>query len=133
MWFNKIYIGELLMVFDAGFHTGLLMIFVDDLCRWSFKCPPSTKCGGHGICTKGANKYRVIDDLLSVHLLRSAVDTAFAPKVQINTELLMVFDDDVSNVFWQWLVYWTITLALRIPVNHVTKYLVTDCCLHIGK
>ncbi len=69
-------------------NTGLMMIFVDDLCRWSLLMV-------------------FVDGLSSVHLLRSAVDTAFAPKVQINTGLLMVVDagllmvfvDDVSNVF----------------------------------
>ncbi len=37
-----------------------------------------------------------VDGLSSVHLLRSSVDTAFAPKVQINAGLLMVFVDDLS-------------------------------------
>ncbi len=48
-----------------------------------------------------------------------------------DTGLMMVFVDDVSNVFSRLLVYWTITLALRIPVNHVTRHFAKDHDLYI--
>jgi len=97
--------------------------------------------------------YRVVDGLLSVMcpmsfvgdvsnvLCRWSLSVIFVDDL-CRWSLSMIFVDDLCR--WslsmmcpmssrRQLVYWTITLALRIPVNHVTKYLATDCCLHIRK